>query len=62
MNGGRLRAMSALVSLFLLSACTLVYVEGSSNTITDSGNHSGSLSVPEHKAAQSESWRRPKEP
>ncbi|MDR6384249.1 hypothetical protein [Paraburkholderia caribensis] len=33
------------LSLLTLSACTLVYIEGNSNTITDTGGHGG-LTVP----------------
>jgi len=40
------RALAA-VALLLLSAFTFIEIEGNSNSIGDSGNHSGFLNVPE---------------
>ncbi|WP_160172911.1 hypothetical protein [Caballeronia zhejiangensis] len=42
----------AFLSALLLSACTLIYIEGNSNTLTDSGNHSGSLNLPQPSATR----------
>jgi hypothetical protein len=52
MNARRLRATGAVASLVLLNACTLIYVTGDSNSIADSDNHSGSLTLPEAKSKQ----------
>ncbi|CAE6868610.1 hypothetical protein R75461_08440 [Paraburkholderia nemoris] len=41
-----LRVMLCLVVL-ATAACTLIHVEGSSNTATDIGGHGGTLAVPE---------------
>ncbi|WP_250529338.1 hypothetical protein [Caballeronia sp. ATUFL_F1_KS4A] len=35
------------MALLLLSAFTFIEIEGNSNSIGDSGNHSGFLNVPE---------------
>jgi hypothetical protein len=42
----------AIVALLRLSACTFVYIAGDANRIADSGNHSGTLNVPEPKVEQ----------
>jgi hypothetical protein len=44
------RSLCALVIVMtseMLAGCTLVYIKGSGNELSDSGNHSGTLSVPE---------------
>ncbi|MFP4891213.1 hypothetical protein [Paraburkholderia sp. EG304] len=37
------------VALVLLAACTIIYIEGSSNSVTDTGGHTGTLPAPAQK-------------
>ncbi|MFM0393748.1 hypothetical protein [Paraburkholderia phytofirmans] len=45
MNSAILRCIGALM-LLPLCACTFVYIEGDSNSISDTGGHGGGLTVP----------------
>jgi|GEM_PF-2134266 hypothetical protein len=40
----------ATTALVLLSACTVIKIEGNSNSVGDSGNHHGRLTWPEMTA------------
>ncbi|KXU91465.1 hypothetical protein CR51_31855 [Caballeronia megalochromosomata] len=42
-----LRRTVSTLSLLVLSACTVIEIEDNSNSIADSGNHSGRVTVPE---------------
>lgn len=51
----RVYILSTLMSAGVLSACTVIEIEGDSNSIGDSGNHSGSLTVPEPNTTRTDS-------
>jgi hypothetical protein len=40
--------LGGLVIAAVLSGCTLVYIEGDGNTISDTGGHGGGLAMPTH--------------
>jgi hypothetical protein len=48
-----LSLLAAIMALGVLAGCTIVYIEGSGNNVSDSGNHSGTLSVPESDGMRS---------
>ena len=60
--GGCIFRRAAICVSLLLNACTLIYVAGDSNSLADSGNHSGTLNVPEPKLEPTGRLRRPEEP
>ena len=41
-------AGGALAIIATLASCTLVYIEGDGNSISDTGGHGGGLTVPPH--------------
>lgn len=40
------RVIAAVLALILLAACTLIHIEGNSNTVSDIEGHTGTLKVP----------------
>ncbi|NLP65380.1 hypothetical protein [Paraburkholderia sacchari] len=46
-----LRTGIAALMLAPLGACTVVYIEGDSNSISDTGGHGGGVSLPQQQQA-----------